>query len=194
MKKIGLICLVLLMAMGSLGVNYASWSKNLTISGTMVTATDLGDTTIETAAGGNRNINYIEAWDEFSTTSSYTITAFVLYQRVTGGNGNMHVGLYSGTAAAPTTLVTGSDSGSLTVSSATGWITYYYGAPFTLPAGTYWIVFSFSAASPIGWNARNTTGTHIYKNGVAFGALPASWPSGSTSETNGPTSMYFIGY
>jgi hypothetical protein len=194
MKKIGIICLLLLLAMGSLGINYASWSKNLTISGTMVTATDLGDTTIETNAG-TRNTGFIEAWDEFSTTKSYTITAFMLYQRLTGGNGNMHVGLYSGTATAPTTLVTGSDSGSLTVSSATGWVTYYYSTPFTLPAGTYWIVFTFSSTTlPGGWNARNTTGTHIYKSGFTFGALPASWPSGSTTETNGPTSMYFIGY
>lgn len=38
MNKVGLISLVLLLALGSLGISYAGWSNNLTISGTMKTA------------------------------------------------------------------------------------------------------------------------------------------------------------
>ena|ERR1039457_5537051 len=38
MMKGGLISLVLLLALGSLGISYATWSNNLTINGTMTTA------------------------------------------------------------------------------------------------------------------------------------------------------------
>jgi len=38
MKKAGLICLVLLLALGSLGISYAGWSNNLNINGTLTTA------------------------------------------------------------------------------------------------------------------------------------------------------------
>ncbi len=107
----------------------------------------------------------------------------------------MHVGLYTGTQElVANSLVSGSDSGSIAVSSSTGWVTYHYSTPFTLSAGTYWIVFTFSASTNTAWNESNTTGTHVYKTSTyPTGALPASWPSGSTSETNGPTSMYFVG-
>lgn len=38
MKKVGLISLVLLLALGSLGTSYAGWSANLNINGTLTTA------------------------------------------------------------------------------------------------------------------------------------------------------------
>ena len=38
MNKVGLISLVLLLALGSLGISYATWSNNLTMNGTMTTA------------------------------------------------------------------------------------------------------------------------------------------------------------
>ena len=37
MKKIGLICLALVLALGVLGVGYAMWDKTLTITGTVST-------------------------------------------------------------------------------------------------------------------------------------------------------------
>jgi len=37
MKKIGLICLALVMALGGLGVGYAMWSDTLTITGNVNT-------------------------------------------------------------------------------------------------------------------------------------------------------------
>ena len=152
--------------------------------------TDLGDTTQETAAIGARYANNIEAWDQFTTSTTYVISSFVMYQNAAGA-GNMHVGLYTDSSGTPSTLVSGSDSGSTALSSSTGWVTYPYGTPFSLAPGTYWIAFSFDTNNTT-LNVRNTIGTHVYKLGVGYG-LTSSWPSGSTSETNGPTSMYFVG-
>ena len=39
MKKIGILCLALVMALGSLGVAYAAWQETLTMSGTVDTGT-----------------------------------------------------------------------------------------------------------------------------------------------------------
>ena len=39
MKKIGLLCLALILAVGSLGIGYAMWSDTITISGTAKTGT-----------------------------------------------------------------------------------------------------------------------------------------------------------
>lgn len=39
MKKIGLLCLVLVLALGTLGMGYAKWSQTLTINGTVNTGT-----------------------------------------------------------------------------------------------------------------------------------------------------------
>jgi predicted ribosomally synthesized peptide with SipW-like signal peptide len=39
MKKLGLICLVLVIAIGSIGIAYAKWSQNLTINGSVATGT-----------------------------------------------------------------------------------------------------------------------------------------------------------
>ena len=41
MKKIGIICLALVMALGAMGLGYALWSENLTITGTVATG-DIG--------------------------------------------------------------------------------------------------------------------------------------------------------
>jgi hypothetical protein len=153
------------------------------------TSTNLGDSTIE-ATTGNRGAGNIEAWDKFTTTAPLTITSFTMYQN-TAGSGHMHVGLYIDSSG-PSQLVAGSDSGSISVSNSTGWVTYSYGTAFNLPAGTYWIVFTFDTAQS-NFNERNTTGTQYYKLNVGYGSLPASFPSGSTSTTNGPTSMYFTG-
>ena len=39
MKKLGLICLALIIAIGSIGLTYAKWSQNLTVSGTASSGT-----------------------------------------------------------------------------------------------------------------------------------------------------------
>jgi hypothetical protein len=39
MKKLGLICLVILIAIGSVGIVYAKWSQNLALNGTVATGT-----------------------------------------------------------------------------------------------------------------------------------------------------------
>jgi hypothetical protein len=39
MKKLGLICLVIVIALGSLGVGYAAWSQNLRVNGSVATGT-----------------------------------------------------------------------------------------------------------------------------------------------------------
>lgn len=39
MKKLGVVCLVLIMSMGAMGVGYASWSQTLDIGGTVETGT-----------------------------------------------------------------------------------------------------------------------------------------------------------
>jgi len=158
--------------------------------------TNLGDATLESGTGA-RVAGNIEAWDKFTTSVSYKITSFALYQNVAGGTGTMHVGLYADNGSnspstAANSLVSGSDGSAITLSGATGWITYSI-TPFTLPAGTYWIATNFSANSPTNWSRKAATGTHVYKLSVGFATLPSSWPSGSTSEVNGPVSMYFIG-
>ncbi|MGA3060664.1 MAG: hypothetical protein ABSD92_09880 [Candidatus Bathyarchaeia archaeon] len=155
-------------------------------------STSIGDSNIESGTG-SRSADWIEAWDSFTTTQQYTIYSFVMYQGASsGGMGNMHVGLYTDSSG-PSSLVSGSDSGSIAVSSSTGWVTYSYSTPFLLPAGTYWIAFTFDTAHP-NWNAKASTGTQYYDNLGSYASLPSSWPSsGSSHDTNGPVSMYFTG-
>jgi predicted ribosomally synthesized peptide with SipW-like signal peptide len=46
MKKIGLICLVVIVALGSIGAAYASWSQSLNIGGTVTIGTWSTETTV----------------------------------------------------------------------------------------------------------------------------------------------------
>jgi len=164
-------------------------SFGITTTGSVTT--NLGDPTLESGTG-TRSTNYIEAWDKLTTTTPETITSFTIYQNVAGGTGKMHVGLYTDSGNnTPSSLVSGSDS-EISLSSATGWITYDI-TDFNLPAGTYWIVFTFDTANPTGWSRKAATGTQIYKTPWTYGSLPASFPNGSSSTTNGPISMYFSG-
>jgi len=153
-------------------------------------STSLGDATLESGTG-NRGANNIEAWDKFTTTVPLTVTNFFMYQNATGATGTMHIGLYKD-ASGPGSLVTVSDGGAITLSASSGWINYNVN-PFYLAPGTYWIAFTFSSNLPANWNRKAATATQYYKLGVGYGALPATWPNGSTNITNGPISMYFVG-
>lgn len=57
MKKIGLICLALVLALGALGIGYAQWTETLTINGTVDTGEldweFVGANGFDTAAGEN---------------------------------------------------------------------------------------------------------------------------------------------
>lgn len=45
MKKVGLICLVLISALGILGVSYGKWTQNLNVNATTVSISSLSVTT-----------------------------------------------------------------------------------------------------------------------------------------------------
>jgi len=94
----------------------------------------------------------------------------------------MHVGLYTDSSGTPNSLVSGSDS-LITISNATGWITYPV-TSFNLPAGTYWIVFTFDAANPSGWVLRPAPVPKYIKH-PGHMCIARTFPSGSSSGTNG---------
>jgi hypothetical protein len=184
------------MTLTSAGTGRSISTSGSSKSGTSNTFTvnqgaNLGDATLESGTG-TRATNYIEAWDKFTIAAPTMINSFVLYQNVAGGTGNMNVGLYTDSGSnRPSSLVSGSDSGSIAVSSSTGWITYTYTTPFNLPAGTYWIAFTFSANNPTGWVRRNSIWTQCYVTPFMYGPLPSSFPSNPSVATNGPISMYY---
>jgi hypothetical protein len=71
MKKLGVICLVLIMAIGCVGIAYAGWSRTLTISGSVKTGTF--DVVFQSfTAPGNTNGASFTATPVDSHTYSFT--------------------------------------------------------------------------------------------------------------------------
>jgi len=75
MKKIGIICLALVMALGAMGLGYALWSEVLTISGTVQTG-DIGAEWSVEAYGDNetKDVSSCVATGNGSDTLTVTIT------------------------------------------------------------------------------------------------------------------------
>ncbi len=83
MKKIWVLSLILLLALGGLGVSYASWSQNLTMNGTMVTATPPTALVIQHSKPLMEPAPQVisRPGTNFTTTVPFQITSFVLYQK-----------------------------------------------------------------------------------------------------------------
>jgi hypothetical protein len=76
MKKIGLLGLVLLLALGGLGIGYAGWSQNLTMNATMVTAA--GIARVQYVSGTSTTTTVSATWSK-ATTAGNLLIAIISY-------------------------------------------------------------------------------------------------------------------
>jgi hypothetical protein len=152
---------------------------------------NIGDTNIE-GSTNNNNANQIFALGKFVTSAPYLVNAFTLYQNA-AGSGHMHFGIYQDNGGTPAggALVSGSDSGAVTLSASTGWITYSYTTPFALPAGTYWLITLGDTSISSFYKYYNGAAGTAYYATQTYGALPATYPS-TVGQTYGPYSAYYV--
>jgi hypothetical protein len=89
MKKIGMVCMALLLAMGGMGVGYAWWSEGMTINATMTTAgipqprADLV-TVIQSNATKNETVS--PNVFSFDTVNGYTLPLNIGFKAQNEGN------------------------------------------------------------------------------------------------------------
>lgn len=113
----------------------------------------------------------------------------------------------SGGPTVGASAVSGSDSGAgngpgIAVKSGpsgTGWVTYTYNTPFSLPATpagkVYWIVVDYDTTEN-NFNAENLSATHFQEGSIypSNGNNLPNWPTGTVTNGGGLISMYFVGY
>jgi hypothetical protein len=144
----------------------------------------VGTLTAYTSYGGP--IQQIYAISKFTTSSPYTVSSINLYQGSVSGTHHVHFGLYVDSSG-PSSLVSGSDTGSLAVVASAGWQTYVYSTSFYLATGTYWFAFLMDSTTA-NFDGYTASGTYYYGT-QTYGNLPSAFPA-STSGT-ATISIYF---
>lgn len=155
--------------------------------------TSAGDTNVE-ANNSPLTLNYIYAQAKFTTSVDLTIVSITVYQASAPGTStHVHFGIYPDSSNSPAgqSLVSGSDSGAITLNNSTGLQTYTYATPFYLTAGTYWLCL-IGDTTVANFFKEGGTATSSYYKAQTYGALPATFPSNPTSST-GPHTLYFNG-
>ena len=165
---------------------------NTATGSTSYPTTNNGDTNIE-ATANDFTLNYIEAIAKFTITNPFTIKSVTIYQNTSGASHHVHIGLYVDSAGSPggQSLVSGSDTGALTLIASTGWQTYAYTTPFYLAAGTYWITALGDTSLTSFWKRGGTASSFCYI-AQTYGNLPSTFPNSPTVST-GPMSAYVTG-
>jgi len=92
---------------------------------------------------------------------------------------HIHMGIYTDSNG-PSSLVSGSDTGQLTISSSQT-LTYNYSTPIYLATGSYWLAYIHDLASGISYGGADSgvANTRFYAT-QTYGALPSTYPSGSS--------------
>ena len=154
--------------------NFAISSKkaNTTIGSTVVGAfVDTNDTSY---IDGSR----FTMGPENGTVSSMSV--YINGPTNSSPNNKFEVGIYTDSSGLPGSLVSGSDSGSTTISS-TGWNTVSLSNPSLTANTPYWLVYETNsglvADSDLSFDAPGTS----YYAGHSYGALPGSFPGGGTA-------------
>jgi chitodextrinase len=129
----------------------------------------VGQTTLgPTADNGNASLLLAQP---ISLTQAASLQSLSFYVRVVGGQ--LRLGLYSGTTS-PTSLVSQSNA----FTAVLGWNTAV-ATSASLAAGKYWLAY-LPQSNTLGFWVLNQGGPSYYHT-QAFGALPATFPSGPSS-------------
>ena len=133
----------------------------------------MGETNILGASdNGNGNLLCSQ-----SATLSQPATVQSISFYILTASGNLRLGIYSNTNNKPGTLLATTNQ----FTPIAGWNTQNVVTPVTLSAGTYWLAFLPSSSS-LAFAIDRSSGTICYVSRT-FGALPATFPSGSATGT-----------
>jgi len=99
------------------------------------------------------------------------VSSVTVYQNTSCSGQSVHFGLFTDVGGDPSALVSGSDSGSISLSASTGWVTYSVSS-YSVSSGTYFLAADTSSTLGGCWN-YNGGGT-AYSCTYAYGALPST--------------------
>ena len=154
------------------GGDTVHWSFYATLV-TVPTIT-IGDKNIE-ATADNVNMNVLIG-QQVTLSQAATLNSLTTYIKL--ASGNMRLGVYNNNGSAPGALL----ASTLSFVTATGWTTHAVTTPVLLQPGTYWLTFLTDNATVT--NAKQvTSGVVKYITLPAYGVMPATFPTGLSTQT-----------
>jgi len=150
------------------------WYITITSSGIGISGTVGG---IDTVNSNGLPVNRLDAIKV--TLNAPVVVTQISEYFITSLTTHIHMGIYTDSNG-PGSLVSGSDTGQLTISSSQT-LTYNYSTPIYLATGSYWLAYIHDLASGISYGGADSgvANTRFYAT-QTYGALPSTYPSGSS--------------
>jgi len=157
---------------GTTDIGAYEYQGGSTATPTPTSSTIILGTNTVLGSSDSGNSTYMSGF-EHALSQSATIQSLSFY--VATAAGNLRLGIYSDNSGVPGTLKAWTNEFAAT----SGWNTQNVTSQVVLPAGNYWLVFLTDNDSMVGKVATGS-GTSYFVHPHTYGALPSTFPSGTS--------------